>query len=82
MLELHFAMPIMSLTAIISAGVMTLNWFMYQTADGVRQWMFSMQLMALTCLLLIGISYQPEAVTFVALTCLFDSFYFFVIGTE
>ena len=82
MLELHFAMPIMSLTAIISAGVMTLNWFMYQTADGVRQWMFSMQLMALTCLLLIGISYQPEAVTFVALTCLFASFYFFVNGTE
>ncbi|ALO40910.1 ATP-binding response regulator [Pseudoalteromonas phenolica] len=82
MQELHFAMPIMSLTAIISAGVMTLNWFMYQSADGVKQWMYSMQLMALTCLLLIGISYQPEIITFIALTSLFASFYFFVNGTE
>ncbi|TLX46802.1 hypothetical protein C1E24_11080 [Pseudoalteromonas phenolica] len=82
MQELHFAMPIMSLTAIISAGVMTLNWFMYQSADGVKQWMYSMQLMALTCLLLIGISYQPETITFVALICLFATFYFFVSGTE
>ncbi|GMM86331.1 hybrid sensor histidine kinase/response regulator [Pseudoalteromonas sp. MTN2-4] len=82
MQELHFAMPIMSLTAIISAGVMTLNWFMYQSADGVKQWMYSMQLMALTCLLLIGISYQPETITFAALICLFATFYFFVSGTE
>jgi len=82
MQELHFAMPIMSLTAIISAGVMTLNWFMYQSADGVKQWMYSMQLMALTCLLLIGISYQPETITFAALTALFATFYFFVSGTE
>ena len=82
MQELHFAMPIMSLTAIISAGVMTLNWFMYQSADGVKQWMYSMQLMALTCLLLIGISYQPETITFAALICLFTTFYFFVSGTE
>lgn len=82
MQELHFAMPIMSLTAIISACVMTLNWFMYQTAEGVKQWMYSMQLMALTCLLLIGISYQPEVITFTALICLFASFYFFVNGTE
>lgn len=82
MQELHFAMPIMSLTAIISAGVMTLNWFMYQTAEGLKQWMYSMQLMALTCLLLIGISYQSEIITFAALASLFASFYFFVIGTE
>jgi len=82
MQALHLAMPIMSFTATIATAMTALNWLMYQSVDGVKQWMFAMLLMTLTCLLLIGISSQSEVFTFAALSSLFFSSYYFSNGSE